>query len=234
MGDQNITRNLTINLEVNEDHDWFHLCDGDLYRALVARLKTHAGRTSFTMWKKAQKSDDAKHTNSLAKTALTHTQQQAVDMDIQPGFLIRGQQLLASSQKSFYQNLVKLYTEKNYSPKIATKLNIAATQYATKELWGMTPTPQQLWKSIRSRDIPKNICNFLWKCLHSSYKIGPYWRNILNYEEWGTCRLCREIETMQHILIDCEPSTIQCTVWELANKTRGHMARHFLWIDPWH
>ena len=125
---------------------------------------------------------------------------------------------MARTQRSFYQNLVKLHIGKNYAPKMATKTNVATMQSATKELWGMTPTPHQLWKSIRSRDIPKNIRNFLWKCLHGSYKVGSYWRNIPNYEDQGICCLCGESESMQHILIDCEPSIVQHTVWKLASE----------------
>ncbi|KAL4065285.1 hypothetical protein J3A83DRAFT_4099527, partial [Scleroderma citrinum] len=64
----------------------------------------------------------------------------------------------------------------------ATRVNVATTQYTTKELWGMIPTSSQLWRSIWSRDIPKNIRNFLWKCLHNSYKISSYWRNILTVQ----------------------------------------------------
>jgi len=207
MSDRNIMQNLTVKLGINEGLDWFHLQDSDLYRALTANLKSRAGSTTFKLWRKSTKPDSASNAESLTKSALTSPQQQAVDMDIQLSFLIQGQCLLARSQWSFYQNLMTHHNGKHYSPRTATK-----------ELWGMTPSPQQLWRSIRSRDIPKNIRNFLWKCLHGSYKIGSYWRNIPNYEDWGICHLCGETKLMEHILVDCEPSTIQKTVWELASK----------------
>lgn len=214
MDDRNIAQNLTTRLDANEDLDWYNLQNSDLYRALAAKLKSHVGKTSFYIWKKSQKPEEAKHADSLAKSALTHPQQQEVNTDISPSLLIRGQRL----QRSFYQHLVKLHIERHYSPKIETKANLAAIQFATKELWNMTPTPHQLWKSIRSRDIPKNTQNFLWKSLHSSYKVGSYWSNIPNYEDRGICRLCGESESIHHILVYCEPSIIRRTVLELASE----------------
>ena len=40
LNDDNIIRNLTKRLDNNEDLDWFHVSDGDLSRALVAKLKS--------------------------------------------------------------------------------------------------------------------------------------------------------------------------------------------------
>ena len=132
--------------------------------------------------------------------------------------MLRGQRLSAGTQQSFYQNLISLHVQKHYSPKASLTNNIAATQRSVKDLWDATPTPPQLWKSIRSRDIPKNIRNFLWKCLHNKYKIGTYWKNIPNFEDRGTCQLCGNTESMQHILVGCLESRIHQTVWRLAGE----------------
>ena len=40
LNDDNIIWNLTKRLDNNEDLDWFHVSDGDLSRALVAKLKS--------------------------------------------------------------------------------------------------------------------------------------------------------------------------------------------------
>ncbi|KAG6325919.1 hypothetical protein ID866_13170, partial [Astraeus odoratus] len=57
----------------------------------------------------------------------------------------------------------------------AAKTNLAAIQGVAKDLWKQTPMASCVWKSIRSRDIPKQIRNFLWKGIHGKYKIGSYW-----------------------------------------------------------
>lgn len=54
-------------------------------------------------------------------------------------------------------------------------------------------------------------------------------RNIPDYEDWGMCHLCGEIESMQYILVECKPSIIWCTVWELASKL--WCRREDTWLD---
>ncbi|KIO13785.1 hypothetical protein M404DRAFT_943494 [Pisolithus tinctorius Marx 270] len=83
-------------------------------------------------------------------------------------------------------------------------------------MWGSTPQAADLWKSIRDKDIPVKVCNFLWKCLHGCYKISEYWLKIPSYETRGLCLLCGEIESMSHILIECPHSPFIATIWPLA------------------
>ncbi|KAG2337919.1 hypothetical protein BDR05DRAFT_978344 [Suillus weaverae] len=85
-------------------------------------------------------------------------------------------------------------------------MNLAKTQYAVNELSSHTPTPPQIWNSIRNRDIPKSIRGFLWKSIHNAYKIGNFWEKIPNYEN-------RESENMEHILLDCDKSNTSRIIW---------------------
>ena len=126
----------------------------------------------------------------------------------------------------------------NYSPKNATRINMAATKYVTNGLWGMTPTPPQLWKSIRSRDIPKNIRNFLWKCLHNSHKIGSYWTNIPSFMKTEESAACVEKPSpcnTSWLTVNLQPSDEPCGTpgeWIVAQKRR-RLAGHLLRINPW-
>ncbi|KIJ65261.1 hypothetical protein HYDPIDRAFT_89147, partial [Hydnomerulius pinastri MD-312] len=95
---------------------------------------------------------------------------------------------------------------------------LARTKYAVSEINGSTPTAGQIWKSIRGRDLPKAIRSFLWKSLHDGYKISEYWSRITNYETHGRCHLCGEVETMEHILLECEDSLTIPTIWGLAEE----------------
>ncbi|KIM67397.1 hypothetical protein SCLCIDRAFT_108468 [Scleroderma citrinum Foug A] len=87
---------------MNEYLDWCHLQDGDLYKTLVVKLKSKTSSSTFELWKKPQNPEGARHAESLAKSALTHSQYWTVNTDIHPSFLIQGQHLLVGSQKSFY------------------------------------------------------------------------------------------------------------------------------------
>ncbi|KIN97505.1 hypothetical protein M404DRAFT_160225, partial [Pisolithus tinctorius Marx 270] len=68
---------------------------------------------------------------------------------------------------------------------------------------GTTPLAAKVWKSIRNKDVPRNLCNFLWKSLHGCYKIGEYRLKIPLYEMRGTCLLHSETKSLPHILTEC-------------------------------
>jgi len=218
LNDDNILRNLTKQFGYNEDLDWFHVQDGNLYRALAAKLKSRSAHTSLVMWQKNKSSTQQEGALTLAKSSLNNPQPQELNLEVDPAFLLRGQRLSAGSQCSFYKNLVLLHTQKYYVPKASLTSNIVAAQQSIRLLLDITPSPPQLWKSIHSRDIPKNIRNFLWKCLHNKYKIGPYWNHIPNFEDRGICQLCGNTESMEHILVECPNSTIRKMVWGLASE----------------
>ncbi|KAG1759797.1 hypothetical protein EV702DRAFT_985928 [Suillus placidus] len=80
----------------------------------------------------------------------------------------------------------------------------------------MCPTSDQVWSSIRNKDIPKSIRGFLWKSLHGAYKIGKFWDNIPQYKIRGQCGLCRIPESMEHILLYCDESLASRVIWKAA------------------
>lgn len=52
LNDENIIRNLTKQLDTNENLNWFHLGDDVLFRALVARMKARSATTILEKWQK--------------------------------------------------------------------------------------------------------------------------------------------------------------------------------------
>ncbi|KAG1781340.1 hypothetical protein EV702DRAFT_1177564 [Suillus placidus] len=64
-------------------------------------------------------------------------------------------------------------------------MNMAQALHTIGDLNNATPTSDQVWSSIRNKDIPKSIRGFLWKSLHEAYKIGKFWDNIPQYEIRG-------------------------------------------------
>lgn len=91
------------------------------------------------------------------------------------------------------------------------------TRHAVHELTGKYPSDSQIWTSIRNRDLTRSIREFLWRCLHKSYKCGEYWNNIPNYEHRAICRPCDTVESIEHILLECEAPG-QKVIWELVQE----------------
>ncbi|KAG1859488.1 hypothetical protein C8R48DRAFT_748606 [Suillus tomentosus] len=100
----------------------------------------------------------------------------------------------------------------------ATRMNHARIQDAICDKNHSTPTSVQIWNSIRDHDTPRSIRGFLWKSIHSPFKISDFWENIPNYENCGKCSLCGASETMEHILLECDKSAASKTIWNAAQK----------------
>ncbi|KAG1889237.1 hypothetical protein F4604DRAFT_1507934, partial [Suillus subluteus] len=102
------------------------------------------------------------------------------------------------TQRLFYRGIREI--NNTYHKRRLTRMALAMTHHAVREIGQGTPSETQIWKSIRDIDIPKGIRGFLWKNLHGAYRLGDFWLNIPNFEQRGTCKLCGGIESMEHIL----------------------------------
>jgi ribonuclease HI len=94
---------------------------------------------------------------------------------------------------------------------------VKGVQAAVKDAFSFHPKSPTIWKSIRHRDIGRNIRNFLWKSMHGAHRLGKWWLNIPECEERANCVHCGAEETLDHILLEC-PSPGQSEVWKLAEQ----------------
>jgi len=79
------------------------------------------------------------------------------------------------------------------------------------------PSDEQIWNSIRDRDVSRSIRDYFWRSLHGSYKCRAHWLNIPGYEHWATCHDCHVDESMEHILVECTASG-QDLIWRLCGQ----------------
>ncbi|KAF8318083.1 hypothetical protein DL93DRAFT_424564 [Clavulina sp. PMI_390] len=79
------------------------------------------------------------------------------------------------------------------------------TREIINETWGASPTNERIWNALhKSEHISRNVKQFLWKCQHGTLKIGSYWTKMPGYGNRAECSLCGELETIDHILFECE------------------------------
>ncbi|KIN92832.1 hypothetical protein M404DRAFT_172482, partial [Pisolithus tinctorius Marx 270] len=192
--------------------------DADIYRSIVATLRQRSARTLLQAWSAKTPRRERLAASDLAKTAFTSPTMTEYDISLDPRFTIRGLRLAIGTQRIFHQALTVHHAAGDLEIKRQTKINLALTQHAVRRLWGSTPPESKVWKSIRDKDLPRNLRNFLWKSLHDCYKIGEYWLKIPAYEMRGTCLLCGETESMPHILTECTRSPFRTIIWPLAER----------------
>ncbi|KAJ7917906.1 hypothetical protein B0H13DRAFT_1608001, partial [Mycena leptocephala] len=107
--------------------------------------------------------------------------------------------------------------------RIKTDENVRTVQEAVKNEFSYHPKSPAIWKSIRHKDIGRNIRNILWKSMHSAHRVGKYWLNIPECEDRANCVHCGAVESLEHILLEC-PSPGQSEIWKLAEElwTKKH------------
>lgn len=77
--------------------------------------------------------------------------------------------------------------------------------------------PGTLWKSIRHKNMKKNIRDFWWKACHDALRIGTFWEKLDGYEQRLLCSHCGVTESLEHILVDCEAPG-QSILWNELNQ----------------
>ncbi|KAG1760574.1 ribonuclease H-like protein [Suillus occidentalis] len=210
-----IRKDITINLRKQEDTDWIDHPDKELMIALVASLRTRCALTTLAGWKEPMPKQNAEEASALAKTGLNKPECDTIETKVEPSLELTGMKICTGTQRLFYKSIKR--SQVTIKPRRLTAMNMAMTQYAVCDINGETPTSDQVWSSIRAKDIPANIRGFLWKSLHGAYKIGEFWDKIPHCENRGKCGLCDSPESMEHILIDCDKSSASRIIWKAAS-----------------
>ncbi|KZV95419.1 hypothetical protein EXIGLDRAFT_610604, partial [Exidia glandulosa HHB12029] len=128
-----------------------------------------------------------------------------------------GAKLSTMTQKRAHR-IIKVIETAETPDRKATSTELKHAQDAVETNNGARPTEKQIWTSIRSRDIPRNVQNFLWKGIHGAHKVGEYFSNMpMPWKEYATCPLCDVTESMEHILFSCTDPARR-SIWRLAKR----------------
>ncbi|KAF9234528.1 hypothetical protein BU15DRAFT_52534 [Melanogaster broomeanus] len=211
---ERVVEDLTINLDRWDHTGWLEHENRSVMKALVCELRQRSARTYISRWNTSTPREGKKAAERLAVQGIEKDRSDKIATTMREEFNTNGLRLNHGTQRLFYKGI--LSTQTPARQKRSTIIHLAITKYAVSDISGTTPTEPQIWNSLRDRDIPRAIRNFLWKVLHNAYKIGEYWQLMANYELRGSCHLCGETETMEHILLECDKSVAITTIWQLS------------------
>ncbi|KAJ7138997.1 hypothetical protein C8R44DRAFT_827847 [Mycena epipterygia] len=202
------------NLQKWEDRGWIGIPNRLPLQALAACLR---GRQEITIFEKLDPSHESlPHTRAteLARKGAEKDETESVNFSIRPCFQVRGAKIATLTQALAYQGIKEL---RETPTRNTTEENIALIQQALKTQSSEEPTPKKIWRSIRHKDISRQIKTFLWKAIHGAHRTGKYWKHIPECEHRMVCQSCGETESLQHILFECErPGQEQ--IWDLVKK----------------
>ncbi|KAF6752659.1 hypothetical protein DFP72DRAFT_815066 [Ephemerocybe angulata] len=217
---KHIRDTLTSKLMHYEDMNWVnHDVDAPLLRMLVARLRERPGLTTIKTYTPTSDRDLRERARDLAKRALLHPPEDSDGAlsDLNDNMLVYGAKLVKLTQSQIYKVLLAQKAA-NTPTRPSTKTHLELASAACGERLGYMPSPKEIWKSIRSKNIAhKKIRAFLWRVMHNALPCGRVWPND-PHPERALCPTCQVRETPQHILLEC-PDNGQETVWNEARTT---------------
>ncbi|KAJ7353246.1 hypothetical protein DFH08DRAFT_692070, partial [Mycena albidolilacea] len=118
------------------------------------------------------------------------------------------------TQRSFTKTILSLQQKPQWN---STDTNLERISCSISEQFKFQHTNDAIWSSLRSRPIARLTRNFLWKSVHNIYCVGSFWEQIPNLEILGRCSECHALESMEHILLECQ-GIGQAGVWQLAEN----------------
>ncbi|KAJ7750842.1 hypothetical protein B0H16DRAFT_1460552 [Mycena metata] len=205
----NILRSMTKKLPAWEDKGWIETPNAEGLQALAAALR---GRTAETKLAVVTSSIEVEEAHRLARTGTGKQDTDQIDLRIADHLQLRGAKLSTLTQGSAYRGIKAL---KERVHRKATDANVLNTQSAVKALFKKAPTEKLIWRSIRNKDISRQIRNFMWKTLHGAHRIGKFWEHIPEMGDRATCQHCGVTESMEHILTECDRPG-RAEIWALA------------------
>ena len=148
-----------------------------------------------------------------AKGADKEPEANEIDMRIPADMMTTGAALTKVSQSLIYHHL----TNNEKIERVVTQRSLEKIKITAKEIFGMTPASEAIWKGIQNKDITKKVHDFMWKHAHGIYRLGKFWSHIPGYENSAECPMCRKYNTFEHIVTKCD-SVEREVVWEQANR----------------
>ncbi|KZT17954.1 hypothetical protein NEOLEDRAFT_1184773 [Neolentinus lepideus HHB14362 ss-1] len=122
--------------------------------------------------------------------------------------------------------------ERRYKSRARADANVALAREAAADAFGYEPPSGKIWRSQHSKDISREARCFLWMTTQDAYMVGEKWlRPTISVEKQdrAMCALCGCLETMAHILCECE-SPGQGEVWALVKEL--WRKRNDSWTQP--
>ncbi|KAH9831666.1 uncharacterized protein C8Q71DRAFT_715060 [Rhodofomes roseus] len=207
-----------------EGVDWRGISNREAWKAITNVLRQRCAVTTFRKANSKTEWDLMERGRSVA-TQLTRIGTLHIITPLtDPRFNLSGVKILDLSQRLAY----RIIRSKKAIYRKATQRNLDSIIETLRRCDRHETSAQEIWISLKSKDLRKNVADFLWKCVHNAHRCGTFWKNIQGYEDRVECTYCGVPETMKHIMTECQAPG-RDVIWDLAgtlwNKKQAEWTR---------
>ena len=206
---------LTTHLSIWEDNGWIGIKNATLLKKAAYILKKCAAPTYFQWVKGHSRVEGNEECDRLAKEGANKDNPDELNLDVPIEFDLQGAKLATLTQVTAYKGIMEQRAPYN---RPATAHNLERSQIAIADYTRKLETNESIWRGLQKTTIRTKICQFLYKAMHETQKIGNFWTHIQGYEERQYCPTCGTTELMEHILIACRAGPTQI-IWKLAKES---------------
>jgi len=225
---QKITMNIHDKMEQWEQLDYLETKNKKIWRNLEYHIRKHKGEILLGP---PRDTSDIKILEELEKTISKRGDQNEKKLKkkvIPIEYRIEGAEIRRLTQKTTYELILQ---EKNLKPGgEQTQKRIEDICKEHKRKTENRIISKDIWTGIKNKRIPFKVKDFIWKLIHNRHKVGDWFKKIPNWQDKAICE-CGEIETMNHILIECEKNKSR-DIWQEAEKIWKENNKDFKWIRP--
>ncbi|KAH9839769.1 uncharacterized protein C8Q71DRAFT_701437 [Rhodofomes roseus] len=197
-----------------EDVDWLGISNKLALQDLINVLRQRCAPTTFRMASTHEDWNIIDKGRHLVKHLIDNSGLKTVSLNIDQTLQLSGAKLSTMSQRIAYRLILQ---RRPIEERRSTKTTIDAVLAKVNLNSDSLITADVLWKSIRNHDFRLPISDFLWKCLHSAFRVGRFWAKIPGYEDRAICQYCGAVDSMAHVLTECTAPGQQ-EIWAMAGN----------------
>ncbi|OJT03797.1 Transposon TX1 uncharacterized 149 kDa protein, partial [Trametes pubescens] len=211
---------LTKFRSTHEDTGYILQRNAKLTKATVAALRARKAHTMFRWVKGHAGHEGNEGADKLAGEAAGRATGEDINTQIPAHLTVSGAKLSAVTQKIAYRAICE-YKNKRSTPRRSTERTMQRIMEEFERTTGVQTTDQEVWMSLRKPHVSRECRQFLWKTVHDAFMVGSHWlkpRMAPQLQERAVCKICRELDSMEHILMKCK-AVGRGQIWSLVKKT---------------